>query len=252
MSATPSCRNVIFDLDGTLIDSKPGIVAGLRHALRRMGHELPAGAALDWAIGPPLVDALAAILRPLGDDRAEEAARHYRAWYGETGLFDATVYPGIPDLLDRLTQRGLTLFVGTAKRTDFARRVLDHFGLARHFRAVYGSQEPGRFDRKALLLHHVLQVEGLSVTETVVVGDREHDVIAARANGLRMIAVTYGYGSREELCSAGPVEWADRAAEVGRLLGVPSSLVSPTAGGETGGREGPAPRSRTGPEGERS
>jgi phosphoglycolate phosphatase len=220
----PLCRNIVFDLDGTLIDSKPGIVAGLRHAMHQMGHELPPEAALDWAIGPPLVEVLAELLRPFGDDRAEEAAVHYRAWYGAGGLFNAHVYPGIPELLARLSQLGKALFVATAKRADFARRVLDHFDLARHFRAIHGSQEPGRFDHKAQLLHHLLQVEGLSAAETVVVGDREHDVIAAKANGLRMIAVTYGYGSREELQVAGASEWADDVSQIERLLdGTPGS-----------------------------
>ena len=105
--------------------------------------------------------------------------------------------------------------------------MLDHFGLAPHFRAVYGSEEPGQLDRKAILLHHILQVEGLAAAETVVVGDREHDAIAARANGLRLIAVTYGYGSREELRAAGATDLADSAEQVGRLLeglrGIPAS-----------------------------
>lgn len=99
-------RNVIFDLDGTLIDSRPGILAGLRHALRCLGHELPADWSLDWAIGPPLLEVMTRLLAPLGDDRAREATCHYREWYGTVGLFDARPYPGVPEMLEQLSALG--------------------------------------------------------------------------------------------------------------------------------------------------
>jgi phosphoglycolate phosphatase len=212
------CRHVIFDLDGTLVDSRPGIVAGLRHALRQLGHDLPADAALDWAIGPPLAEVLARLLAPLGDPRAEEAVEQYRRWYRTVGLFDARVYPGIPELLDRLSGAGKVLFVGTSKRTEFARAVLEHFGLARHFRAIQGAEAHGRFDRKADLLAHLLHGHGLDPAATVVVGDREHDVEAALANGLQVVAVTYGYGSRDELREAGASLLCDSTARLAGLL----------------------------------
>jgi phosphoglycolate phosphatase len=210
-------RNVLFDLDGTLIDSRPGIFGGLRHALQQMGYELPTGD-LDWAIGPPLVQVLARLLAPFGDARAEEAARHYRAWYGQVGLFDARPYPGVPELIDHLAHRERSLFVATSKRTDFARRVLDHFGLSRCFRAIQGSESHGQLDAKAALFAHVLKRESLAAEETVVVGDREHDVIGARANGLSVIAVTYGYGGGEELRLAGAERFADSPEQIGQLL----------------------------------
>jgi len=212
------CQNVIFDLDGTLVDSRPGIVAGLRHALRHLGHELPADAVLDWAIGPPLAEVMARLLVPFGDARAGEAVLHYRRWYAAVGLFDARPYPGIVELLEGLTRVGKSLFVGTSKRTAFARTVLEHFGLARHFRAIQGSEEHGGLDRKANLLGHLLRGEGLDPAATFVVGDREHDVVAAHANGLRIVAVTYGYGSREELLQAGASLLCDSPARLAGLL----------------------------------
>jgi len=192
-------RNIIFDLDGTLLDSRPGILAGLRQALRSLGHELPADLCLNWAIGPPLLEVMARLLAPLGDARAEEAAACYRDWYRTEGLFDSRPYPGVPEMLECLSGMGKVLFVGTSKRTDFARTVLEHFGLAGRFRCVYGAEPHGKFDRKPDLIRHLLEIERLAVAETALVGDREYDVAAARANGLRMVGVTYGYGSREEL-----------------------------------------------------
>jgi phosphoglycolate phosphatase len=212
------CRNVIFDLDGTLLDSKPGILAGLRHALSELGHELPADQALDWAIGPPLAEVMVQLLKPFGDARVEQAVLCYRSWYATTGLFDARPYPGIPDLLEQLTRQSKSLFVGTSKRTVFARTVLEHFGLASRFRAIYGAEPHGRFDKKADLLSHVLAVEGLEPAQTVLVGDREHDVVGGRANALRVVAVTYGYGSREELVSAGAVVFCDSPNQLAALL----------------------------------
>src|SRR4051794_9407183 len=91
------CRNVLFDLDGTLIDSRPGILAGLRHTLRQLGHELPTEPDLDWAIGPPLADVMARLLTTVGDPRVESAVASYREWYGAVGLFDARPYPGVPE-----------------------------------------------------------------------------------------------------------------------------------------------------------
>jgi phosphoglycolate phosphatase len=209
-------RNVVFDLDGTLIDSRPGIVAGLRLALGRLGHELPADHPLDWAIGPPLAEVLTRLLSAFGDGRVEAAVLAYREWYGAVGIFDARVYPGVPAALDRLAASGKALFVATSKRADFARKVLDHFGLARRFRSVHGADPEGRLSGKPALLRHVLEAEGLAPGETVVVGDREHDVSGARANGLRVVGAAWGYGSREELAGADIL--CDSPEQLARLL----------------------------------
>jgi phosphoglycolate phosphatase len=207
---------VLFDLDGTLLDSKPGIVAGLRQALGRLGHEVPAEHPLDWAIGPPLAEVLARLLADFGDDRIEQAVGLYREWYWASGLFDARVYAGVPEMLEDLVGAGKVLFVATSKRTDFARRVLAHFGLAGRFRAIQGAEPHGRFDDKAELIRHLLAAERLDPGETVLVGDRAHDVAAARANGLGVVGVTYGYGSRVELAEADVR--CDSPAELAALL----------------------------------
>jgi phosphoglycolate phosphatase len=198
----PPARNVVFDLDGTLVDSRPGIVAGLRHTLERFGHRLPEDGQLDWAIGPPLAEVVARLLAPFGDTRVEEGVALYRGWYGSHGLYDARVYTGVPDLLGRLQASGRALFVATAKRVDFAREVLGHFGLSPYFRAAYGPGLDGSHARKADLVAHLLAAEGLDPGETVLVGDRGMDLGAARANGLRAVGVTWGYGGRDELLDA--------------------------------------------------
>jgi phosphoglycolate phosphatase len=211
-------RNVFFDLDGTLLDSRLGILDGLRRAMWEMGHELPDDMPLDWAVGPPLAEVMARLLAGFGDGRVDEAVARYRAWYGASGLFDARVYPGVPELLDRLAGCGMALFVSTAKTTDFARRMLEHFDLARFFRAIQGAEPDGRFQHKPELVRFLLSSGELTPAETVLVGDREHDVRAAHANGLRAVGAAYGYGGRAELLAAGAEVVCDTPAEVADLL----------------------------------
>ncbi len=199
----PPYRNVIFDMDGTLIDSKPGIQAGITHALRQLGHEVPSEFDLDWAIGPPLRDVMTRVLTGLGDNRVPEAITHYREYYGKTSIFNARLFEGIPELLNDLSSSGRALFVGTSKMIPFARMLVEHFGLSPYFVGIYGSELDGRNQQKTELIRHLLDDGGLDPARTVMVGDREHDVIGARANGIAVIGVTYGYGSREELECAG-------------------------------------------------
>jgi phosphoglycolate phosphatase len=196
-------RTIIFDMDGTLIDSKPGILGSLRHALGQLGHEFPEEEDLGWALGPPLDQIMARLLAPRGDTRIAEAVAFYRAHYGDGGLYDARPYDGIPDLLGELATSGRTLFVGTSKFTPFARQILDHFGLSAHFSGVYGTEPGGPVPTKADLIGSVLADRGADPADVVVVGDREHDLIGAQANGLAAVAVLYGYGSRAELAAAG-------------------------------------------------
>jgi phosphoglycolate phosphatase len=185
-------RNVIFDLDGTLIDSRPGIQAAIRHTLAQLGHELPSNMPLDWAIGPPLEEVMARLLEPFRDDRINLAVSHYHDHYGGVGLFFARPYQGISRLLRGMRDAGQSLFVGTSKLAPFATVLLEHFCLAEHFAGIYGAGPDGRLSSKTELIRHILHERRLDPKATVIVGDREHDVIAAHTNGVGVIAVPYG------------------------------------------------------------
>jgi phosphoglycolate phosphatase len=200
----PPFRHVIFDLDGTLIDSKPGIHASLKQAFGRLGHELEGD--LDWVLGPPLEDVVRRLLDPLGDDRSSLAVAYYREHYGDKGLFEARPYDGIPALLDELSRSGRTLLVATSKLTPFALRVLDHFGLSGYLKRIDGNEPDTPTVSKGGLIRRLLLDLKLDPAMTVVVGDREHDIIGARANHLRTVGAMYGYGTREELLEAGADE----------------------------------------------
>lgn len=210
---------VLFDLDGTLVDSRPAILRSVRHTLVELGHEPPAPGELHWFIGPPLEHGFATLLARFGDDRVEEAVATYRRHYSAHGLFDGPPFPGIPELLAELAAAGLRLFVATSKREDFAVRAVEAFGLAPHVEAVHGAAH-GRPEEKSVLIARLLARHGLAPASAVMIGDREHDVNGARHNGLRAIGVLYGYGSREELETAGAHELAGSPAELReRLLG---------------------------------
>jgi phosphoglycolate phosphatase len=195
--------HVLLDLDGTLTDSRPGIIAGYQAALRALGHEPDPSLDLTPFIGPPMIDVATELLRRYGDTRAEEAAAAYRDYYGTTGLFEATLYDGMPACLDALRGAGLHLYVATSKRVEFARPILEHFGLADRFAGIYGAVSGGALDHKPELLGHVLAEQGIAPGDAVMVGDRRYDISAAHAHGMRGIGVLWGYGTREELEQAG-------------------------------------------------
>jgi phosphoglycolate phosphatase len=193
--------DVLVDLDGTLLDPKPGILGSIQYALRQLGAPVPPIDDLAWAIGPALRTTFP---RLLGDtDQTEEAVALYRENYRNGAMFDAVVYAGIPQALEALTGAGCRLIIATAKPHHFARPILERFDLARHFAAIYGPELDGTNDSKADLIAHIVAQEGVRPAEAIMVGDRHMDVTAAARNGMRTVGVSWGYGSIEELTSAG-------------------------------------------------
>ena len=210
-------RAVLLDLDGTLSDSRPGIVACFRHMLGQLGHDPEAVGDITWAVGPPIAVSIRTLLEKYGNvdqTRVELGLATYRARYSEVGLYECSVYPGIPDMLAALTEAGRTLCVATSKRRDFAERVVDFLDIRRYLPKVYGALPGGGLDDKQDLLAEILRVEGFSAAATTMVGDRLHDIHAAKANALRSIGVLWGYGGQTELQAAGADVIAATPAEI--------------------------------------
>ncbi|WP_421932898.1 HAD hydrolase-like protein [Phenylobacterium sp.] len=193
---------LLLDLDGTLTDPAPGILAGVRTALTAMGRESPPDRDLLSVIGPPI---RVSFRRLLGEDGDVEAGvRLYRAYVAERGLKEAAVYPGIFEALAELREAYAgRVFICTAKSQPFAEATADHFGLRPYLAGVYGAELGGRFEDKADLIAHMIPAEGIDPAHAVMVGDRSYDMIAARANGLTAIGALWGYGSEVELREAG-------------------------------------------------
>lgn len=204
----PHCRgpdklHLLFDLDGTLTDPKTGFLNCIKYALAKMNQPAPSDDVLVNYIGPPLQNSFAQLLGRHQADRAEEAVALYRERYSADGLFENEIYPGIVPLLQHMRKQARTLHVATSKPSSFARRIIDHFGLTEFFDGVYGSELDGARSDKTELISHVLARENLAPDLTVMIGDRSHDMIGARNNGIRAAGILWGYGSREELVLAG-------------------------------------------------
>ena len=205
-------RLVLFDLDGTLVDSAPGIHASVRVAAATLGLPEPTSAQLRAMVGPPLPDgfALAFGLAGLDVDRAVAA---YRTHYAAGAMLAAPAYPGIPQLLTRLVADGVTLAVATSKPEQFAVRILDHVGLLDRFASVHGATLDGAVRHKEQVVAAALarHPEG---RDPVLVGDRAQDVLGAAAHGLPCIGAGWGPAAEGELAAAGAVAIAATPADV--------------------------------------
>jgi len=195
-------RSAIFDLDGTLTDSKPGILGCLTNALE--AHRIAWTGPLDWFIGPPADQSLRRLMPDADGPRRAALPHDYRLCYDATGWAENSVYPGVPAVLQSLQASGWQLLVCTSKREDFAARILEKFDLSRYFLAVYADTAGSLHHTKTALLRRLLEEQSLDAATTCMVGDRNFDIEAARANGVTSIGVTYGYGTSEELASARP------------------------------------------------
>ncbi len=195
--------HLFFDLDGTLTDSRPGILASMRHALSNLGMAVPADETLSRFIGPPTHDTFRELLGTSDPELNARAIAIYRQRYANLGLFESSLYSGISDGLRALRAADIPLYVVTSKPEVYANTIIDHFGLREYFRHVYGSELSGERSRKAELIAHVLHNERISHEKAWMIGDRLHDIAGAKHNGLRCAGVLWGYGSREELSNAG-------------------------------------------------
>jgi phosphoglycolate phosphatase len=209
-------RAILLDLDGTLIDSRPGIAASCEAMLRALGHTPDPSFDITPMIGPPLPSVIGRVLALYNDDRVEAGVTAYREHYGAIGLHQAEVYPGIADTLPLLAACA-RCFVVTSKRTVFATRIVEAIGFSPLFGGVYGTEPDGSLDDKAHLIAAVLRTEALDPDNAIMVGDRMHDIIGAQANNLRAIGVLWGYGSRTELEQAGAAALARYPSELPRL-----------------------------------
>jgi phosphoglycolate phosphatase len=226
----PRATHVLLDLDGTISDSAPGIARSLQHAFAACGYEPPTDDQVRTVIGPPFEIGLPSLGIHIND--LERVVAAYGDRYHDIGLFENTVYPGIADMLDRLSAAGHTLSIATAKPEPIAKRIIEHFGFTDHFAVQAGATTEVGVGRrtKAQVIDYALielRLAPADLTRVVMVGDRDHDVEGAHLNGVDCIGVTWGFGSVDELVAAGAAALVDHPDEVAGAVAATYRSVRP-------------------------
>lgn len=195
-------KYILFDLDGTVTDSAPGITNSVKYALRKSKAELPSYEVLCKFIGPPLIDGFRELCG-FDTEKANAAVGFYREYYSVTGIFENRVYDGIPELLKRLRKNGKEIILATSKPQVFAERILEHFSLDQYFDLTVGASLDETRNSKDKVIAHALSEYGIcDKSAAIMVGDRFHDIIGAEKNGIDSVGVLYGFGDRKELEAA--------------------------------------------------
>ena len=210
---------ILFDLDGTLANPREGIVASLKFALAQAGREAPGDSELEATIGPPIHLAMSSLLETADESIIAAGVAAYRDEFSRVGVSGNTVYPGIIDVLRALHASGTSLYVATSKARHFAEKIIATHGLSEFFAGVYGSELDGTRSDKGELIAYLLQRESLSPTACVMVGDRKHDILGAKANRVAAIGVLWGFGSREEFESCGAETVVERPSQLLAAVG---------------------------------
>ena len=209
-------KAVLFDLDGTLTDSGPGLMRSVQYALEKIGHPEDDLEALRCFVGPPLLEQFMEFAG-IDEETARTAIEYYRERYVPVGMFENELYPGVTDLLDELSQKGYILAVASSKPEKYVVEILKYFGIEGYFSAVVGSELNETRTKKNEVVEEALHRLGLSdrPEEAVMVGDKSHDIIGARMAGVECLAVSYGYGTMEELTSSDPLRIVRSPYEAG-------------------------------------
>ena len=205
-------ETVLFDLDGTLTDSGLGITKGVQYALGQLGYDVPPRESLFSFIGPPLHKSFQRHCS-VDEAGAAEAVRQFRVYYNEMGgILENEVYPGVRELLRDLRAAGKRLMVATSKPQAAAEKVMRHFGLDEFVPEIIGGTDDTR-NTKGKVIAYALREYGVDPATAIMVGDREHDILGAAENKIPAIGITWGYGDRAELETAGAKAVFDTPAE---------------------------------------
>ena len=211
-------ENILLDLDGTLMDPKIGITRCIQFSLAYFDVLVPEAEDLTWCIGPPLRESFSHLLNTADGDILDLALANYRKRFAETGMFENIVFPGVPKFLGKIKDSGFRIFLATSKPRIFAEQILDHFGLIQFFDRVYGSELNGSLVDKGELVAHIIESAGLDPERSLMVGDRVYDIAGGKKNGVMTAAVSYGYGSRDEIASSNPDVTFDRLSDLPAFL----------------------------------
>ena len=216
---------VLLDLDGTIVDSSEGIVKSVIYALEKFGITVENPQDLLCFIGPPILESFTTFYH-MNEEDGKKAVAYYRERYKDVGVFEATVYEDVPEMIIALKEQGVDVLLATSKPEIFAKQILEHFNLAQYFSVVGGSGLDGSRGSKAKVIEYVLQSyaeqRGLELDavmkQAVMVGDRHHDIDGAKEIGIDSIGILFGFGDREELEEAGATYVLETPMDVARFV----------------------------------
>ena len=210
-------RAVLFDWDGTVADTRPGIFNSVRYAIGQYGIADKPDDELRYFIGPPLYDGFEHVFG-VSPELANELTDTYRVYYRDKGIFECNIYDGVGDLLRKLHDAGVKTAVVSSKPKEFLDRLVEHFGLAEHLDAVVGPAMDNHNSNKTVLVNQALKELMLLPSTVAMIGDRHFDMEGAKAAGVNAVGVLYGYGTEEELCKAGADAICDQVADLRGFL----------------------------------
>ena len=211
-------KNVLFDLDGTIIDSSPGVIKCLHYAFESIGFTDYREEDLREFFGPPLYAQMKSFCR-VDDDTAAFLCRKFRELYRQGAMYENRLYPGIAECMKKLRESGRNVFVATSKVQIYAIDILERHGITEFLTDICGSEPDRGINTKSDVISHLLEKNGINdISECVMVGDRHYDVEGARAFGMDTIGVTFGFGDRDELTEAGAKYTVDTAEELFELI----------------------------------
>lgn len=210
-------RAVLFDWDGTVADTRPGIFNSVRYAIGQYGIADRPDDELRYFIGPPLYDGFEHVFG-VSPELANELTDTYRVYYRDKGIFECNVYDGVGDLLRELHDAGIKTAVVSSKPKEFLDRLVEHFGLAEHLDAVVGPAMDNHNSNKTVLVNQALKELMLLPSTVAMIGDRHFDMEGAKAAGVNAVGVLYGYGTEEELCAAGADAVCEQVADLRGFL----------------------------------
>ncbi len=210
-------KYLLFDLDGTLTDPVLGITNSIMYMLRKEGREVPPREKLYFFIGPPLIPSFKEVFG-MTDEEAKVALEEYREYFSTKGIFENEPYPGIADALDRLKKAGYVIGTATSKPEEFAEKILVHFDLRKYFDCVTGASMDEKRVSKSDVISDALERMGADRNETIMIGDRKHDVEGGQAQNIPTLGVLWGYGSRDELEAAGAKWIAETIGEMAEII----------------------------------
>lgn len=215
-------KYILLDLDGTISDSREGIVKGVLNALNYFGIEVKDESSLLKFIGPPLSDSFKDYYN-LSDEDTETAIKKYREYYSEKGLFENKLYDGMADFLIKAKESGKKIILATSKPETFSKKILEYFKVNEYFDFVAGSTLDGSRSKKEDVIKYAMEKMKIPAEEAIMIGDRCYDIEGAKKNNLDSIGVLYGFGNKEELNNSGADYIAENVNDLYNILNIETS-----------------------------